>query len=170
MRGITPSAHASGQAANISQRLLGGDLALTAKSPPPPGHALQPRRAGRVDLGQATSCILRPHSQPPKERPSSHTLKRRGTQAMPSRPPATPSKKGGLNLRLPLSGCVPLGKSLSLSGLQISLLENGPSGANLLQLDAVTQDSSMLDELQLGTELSGTVLALVFRNSAFPKR
>lgn len=48
----------------------------------------------------------------------------------------------GLNLSLPLSGCVPLGKLLSLSGLQISHLENGPNGAILLQVNAVTHDSA----------------------------
>lgn len=58
----------------------------------------------------------------------------------------------GLNLSLPLSGCVPLGKSLSLSGLQMSHLENGPNGAIFLQINAVTQQH--VRKVQLGTELS----------------
>lgn len=39
-------------------------------------------------------------------------------------------------------GYVPLGKLLSLSGLQVSHVENGPNGAILLQVNAVTQNSA----------------------------
>lgn len=136
--------HALEQSADISQQLLDHGPTLTAKSPsgggtPLPRASLQPRIAGkRVYLDQATPAPSKPHSHQPKKRPSSKTLKTALSQRKGDSSPRCIHV--GLSLSLPLSDCVPLEKSLSLSGLQLPHLENGYSGAILLPVNAVTQD------------------------------
>lgn len=139
MRDITSSVHASGS--DVSQQLLDRDLTLTAKSLYGATTLASGQSSSPAELAE---CML----VKPLLHPTLPTTK----EALQQHPQNSPApKEGRLKLKMlacgfesqsATFGCVPLGKLLSLSGLQMSHLENGPNGTILLQVNAVTQDSA----------------------------